>query len=155
LDVMGAGDDGLDLMGSKIELTDSRFLRCRGNGVSVGEHSEVSASRSLIARSTRAFLLKNASTLSASEILAQANDVGVRLENESSWYVGSSALRLDEVHMLNTRLLFDGPRSTTTGELIDRLGENDLDTLRSDVLDIRSWSSLDATLNQLEQRRIQ
>jgi hypothetical protein len=154
LDVTRAGDDGLDLMGSKVELSDSRFVRCKGNALSIGEHSEVSASRSFVARSGRVFLLKNASTLNASELLAHSNDVGVRVENESSWYVGSSSLRLDEVHMLNTRLKFDGARSTTTGELIDRLGENDLDGVRRDVLELPNWSSLEAAINQLEQEKV-
>lgn len=154
LDVIGAGDDGLDLMGSKVEVVDSRFIRCRGNGLSIGEHSDVTALRNLMARGTRAIQLKNSSSLSASEILAYANDVGIRLENESMWYVGTSSLRLDEVHVLRTKLPFDGSRATTTGELSDRLGNDDLDSLRRDVLEIGQWAALDGAIDRLEQRRV-
>jgi hypothetical protein len=151
IEVIGAGDDGLDLMGSRIEIADSQFIKCKDNGVSIGEQSDVTAVRNLMARGGRAFLVKNASSLTASEILGYDNGVGIRLEHESSWYVGTSSLRLDRVHVVRTPHKFDGSLSTTAGRVIEQLAEDDLANLRRDSLKIRDWNALDGALDRLEE----
>ncbi|HMA92172.1 MAG TPA: right-handed parallel beta-helix repeat-containing protein, partial [Polyangiaceae bacterium] len=148
-----AGDDAIDLMGSRVQVTDSLFVKCAGNGLSVGEQSEVSVARSVVARGARAILLKNASQLSVSELLSYGNEAGIRLENESLWYVGSSNLNLSGTHVVKSKQAFDGSQSTTKGVLIERLNESDLPDLRRDVMKIEDWNSVDQALDRLEQRR--
>lgn len=151
--VSNAGDDGLDLMGSRVELSDSAMLNCHGNGLSIGEHSDVSATRTLAALGTRAVLLKNASTLATSEVLSYANGTAVRLENESLWYVGESTLKLHDTHAVKTtQAVFDGSKSTTKGELSEQLQDADLRELRH-VLQIDSWAALEGALDNLKLRR--
>ena len=79
LTVVGVGGDCLQSMGSRIELTDSRFVACHENALSLGEHSDVTVTRSLFARSARAVRLKNASSLTASELLVYASAQGAQL----------------------------------------------------------------------------
>jgi hypothetical protein len=153
LDVVHAGDDGLDLMSSNVQVSGSRLVRCAGNGISIGERSDVTASRTLMARGRRGILIKNDSTLNASEILAYGNDVGIRLEDESLWYVGTSRLRLDAVHVVKTARPFDGSKTTTTGDIVDQLQGGALDDLRRDTLEIPEWSALESMLDRVEQRR--
>lgn len=153
IQVNSAGDDGLDLMGSRLELSDAAFLKCKGNGLSIGEHSDVSATHALVAQGTRAVLLKNASTLSASELLSYGNTNAVRLENESLWYSGESTLKLHAAHAVKTaQSPFDGSRATTTGVLVEQLRDTDLRELRA-VLQLESWTALDSALDHLNLRR--
>lgn len=153
MQVTSAGDDGIDLMGSRLELFDSAFVKCKGNGLSIGEHSDVSATRSLVAQGMRAILVKNASTLSVSELLSYGNATAIRLENESRWYSGESTLKLHSVHAVKTtQALFDGSKATTKGVLVEQLRETDLRDLRA-MLQIGSWAALDSALDKLKLRR--
>jgi hypothetical protein len=153
LQVNSAGDDGVDLMGSHLDLVDSAFIKCKGNGLSVGEHSDVSGTRILVAHGMRAVLLKNASSLAASELLSYDNANAVRLENESLWYMGESQLKLHAAYAVKTsQTLFDGSKATTRGVLSERLQENDLRDLRA-LLQLDSWAALDSSLEQLRLRR--
>ena len=56
-----AGDEGLDLMASRIELSDSALLGCGGSGVSAGEETRVDIRDTLVAASKVGVLAKNAS----------------------------------------------------------------------------------------------
>ncbi len=153
--VVGAGNDCLELMGSRAEVIDSKFVRCQENALSVGEHSEVTATRTLMARGGRAIWLKNASSLTASELLVHTNNVAVRLESESLWYAGASNLRLDDAYLVQTPKRVDGSAANVVGQFLERLGERDLDGLRRDVIEVPEWSALDVALDRLEQRRAQ
>ena len=44
-----AGDDGLDLMGSRVTLRDSVVAGCRNNGISSGEETRLGVRSSLVA----------------------------------------------------------------------------------------------------------
>lgn len=151
--VIGAGDDGLEAMGARVEIDDSKFVKCHGNALSIGERSDVTSTRCLLARGERAILLKNTSSLTASESLVYGNGVGARVEPESLWYSGASSLRLHEVHLMKTPKKLDGATATVTGMFLDGLAEKDLDGLRREVVEVPEWSALDRALDRLEQRR--
>jgi hypothetical protein len=148
--IVGAGDDGIDLMGTRVELLDDRVVQCVGNGVSVGERSDVLMQRSLVARSARGLLLKNASSLSANEVLVYQNPVSVRQEPESEWYPGTSSLSVDNVCAVETKVLFDGIKKPKSGTIKQTLGLDDLPQLRQALLGEGEWNELEVALKDMQ-----
>jgi uncharacterized small protein (DUF1192 family) len=148
--IAGAGRDGLVLMGSRLELVDSRIVNCTGNAIAVGERSDLLARRDLIARAARALLLKNDSSVSANELLAYQNQVAVRQEPETGWYPGASSLSVDGVYAVESKILFDGLKKPKSGSIQSKLGLDDLVTLHQALLGDGEWSELEVMLNDLE-----
>jgi hypothetical protein len=148
--IVGTGDDGLDLMGTRVEMRDSRIVDCKGNGVSAGERSDVLLQRDLIARSTRGLLLKNGSSISANEVIAFQNQVAVRQEPETGWYPGSSVLSVDRVYAIDSKQLFDGIKKPKSGSIAQHLGADELPQLRQSLLGEGEWSELEIMLKGME-----
>jgi hypothetical protein len=148
--VVGAGDDALDLMGTRVDLHDGKLLRCKGNGVSAGERSDVLLQRALIADSGRAVLLKNASAVRANDVLAFRNQVAVRQEPETEWYTGGSSLSVSEFYAVKIQTPLEGAKKPKAGTMKDILGPDDLSSLRSSLLGQGEWNELEILLERLE-----
>jgi hypothetical protein len=147
-----AGDDALDLMGTRADLHDGTLLRCKGNGVSAGERSDVVIQRTLIADSGRAILLKNASSVRATDVLGFRNQVAVRQEPETEWYSGGSSLSVTEFYALKTQTPLEGAKKPKAGTMKSILGPDDLSSLREALLGEGEWNELELLLGRLEQK---
>jgi hypothetical protein len=148
--MVGVGDDALDLMGTHVELRDDIVLGCKGNGISAGERSDVNVQRSLIARATRAVLLKNASSVNANEVAVYQSVTVVRQEPESEWYPGSSVLSVEAVHAVDSAKLFDGIKKPKSGTIKPHLGLDDLPQLRQLLLGEGEWNELEGLLKDIQ-----
>jgi len=65
--IFGAGDEGVDLMGARIEMVDSLVVGAGDNAISAGEETALRMHDSLLARSRVGVLAKNASRLELPE----------------------------------------------------------------------------------------
>ena len=61
--VANAGDDGIDLMGSEVDVFDSTLVGVKQNGVSAGEQTRVKVRHSVISDTKVGVLAKNASNV--------------------------------------------------------------------------------------------
>ncbi len=148
LRISGAGDDALDMMGSRVRLGDSIVLGAGGNAISAGEESVVSIENTLVATSKVGVLAKNAAKVSLSGSVLFRNGTGVRTYQRTVRYAGDSevtanvlfvadstkdAVRRDdrESDMLDRgRVLLDLPRRG----VLDHVLEN--------VLELSDWQEL-------------
>jgi muconolactone delta-isomerase len=148
--MVNVGDDGLDLMGSRVEVQDGTILQCQGNGISAGERSDVLLRRELIAKATRAVLLKNGSSVSVSDVAVYQAGTVIRQEPESEWYPGTSVLSVESMNAIDSKLLFDGIKKPKSGVIRLQLGLDDLPQLRQSLLGEGEWNELEAYLKNLQ-----
>jgi hypothetical protein len=148
--MVSIGDDGLDLMGSRVEMHDGTILQCKGNAVSAGERSDVLLRRELIAKATRAVLLKNGSSVSTSEVAVYQAGTVIRQEPESEWYPGTSVLSVESMNAIDSKVLFDGIKKPKSGVIRQQLGLDDLPQLRQSLLGEGEWNELEAYLTSLQ-----
>lgn len=148
LKVVGSGDDGLDLMGTELELTHSVLLDSLGNGISAGEESRVRVKDSLIADSRVGTLAKNASRVSFSHSLLYRDRIGLRLEQKALYYAAQSSIdgKGLAIASAQTPISLDkeaehakSPRPVFTS---DYRAQPALDRLRKD-LGLTGWQALD------------
>jgi len=99
--VNGAGDECLDLMGSRLNVRDSRFTDCGGSAVSAGEGSKVNLVDSYLGGGTVGLLVKNASKALVDGVLFHNLGVAVQVEVESDRYEKRSKLRGDVLLVLD------------------------------------------------------
>lgn len=104
LQVLTAGDDGLDLMGSDIKLKNSRFIQCQGNGLSAGEESHVQVQNVLFAHSGTGILSKHASSVQVLNSLSYGNQQGLEVYQPSPNYPGASRLTGKAFYLLNNQI---------------------------------------------------
>ncbi|CAN0566055.1 unnamed protein product, partial [Laminaria digitata] len=95
LRVHQAGDECLDLMGAKIEVTDSVLLGCTNNAVSAGEDSAVTLDGLLIGRSKVAVLAKNASNVWLSRSVVFEGKHALRTNKKDVHYQRPSRLEAE------------------------------------------------------------
>jgi hypothetical protein len=151
LTVVNAGDECVDLMGSRVLLQDARLLRWGGSAVSAGEQTEAVLRDSLLARGREGVLVRNASTVLLEDVLFYRNAVGVRIEQQSPAYPGKSQVRGPVLHAVQCGQQVETPgrRLKTVGRIETELLPGELEPLRSRVLGLASWTGLDAELDRL------
>ncbi len=148
LRVVNAGDDALDLMGSRVRLDDSIILNAHGNGISAGEQSHVEVRNTLIANSSVGVLAKNAAHVSLSGSVLFRNVVGVETYQRTVRYAGASEVSANVLFVAESkksavkrrdreedvldqgRVLLDLPRAGV------------LDHVLSNVLELSDWQDL-------------
>lgn len=148
LRLLEAGDDGIDLMGSRLMLRDSVILGAHGNGISGGEESVVKVHNTLVASCGVGVLAKNAAKISLSGSLLFQNETGVRSYQRTVRYAGESEVTADVLFVAGSR---KGPverddRDTDRLDrgrvLLDLPQPGVLDHLLQDVLELESWQEL-------------
>ncbi|PIQ28315.1 hypothetical protein COW36_04225 [bacterium (Candidatus Blackallbacteria) CG17_big_fil_post_rev_8_21_14_2_50_48_46] len=92
LKIEGAGDDGLDLMGTELSLKKAAIRQCLGNGVSAGEETQVQLEQTLIAAGGVGLLAKNASVIHIDSSLLYGNRTGLKIYQASPHYGGLSRI---------------------------------------------------------------
>ena len=144
-----AKDEGLDLMGSKLELVDSVFLGCSGNGISAGEETDLRVRDTLVAGSKVGALAKNASVVELSDSLLYRNEVGIQVYRRDVRFQGDSKVSSDVLFVVDSEKGVkrdDSSRdSLDLGRIQRRLPQAGvLDHLAKDVLALQSWEELPA-----------
>lgn len=142
-----AGDDALDLMGSRVVLADAVLVDLRGNGVSAGEQSEVAVHDTLIADAAVGLLAKNDSHIAVDGSLIFRAKTGVRVYTRSVRFEGDSRVRADVLFVVGSELPVRrddrGEQALDVGRVQVRLPRHDsLVHLREDVLALTDWAEL-------------
>jgi hypothetical protein len=148
VDVTRVGDDGIDSMGSKLFIASSTVIDCGGNGLSVGEESDVTVRNSLVARTSVGVLAKNASNVSLSGSVLYDNERGVRVYKRTVRYAGDSSIGANVLFIVgSSKKAVD--RDDKKHDVLD-LGRVQLslpqpgvlDHVRDDVLALPDWRKL-------------
>jgi len=149
--VVGARQEGLDLMGGNIALTDSRLLDCGGNGISAGSGARLGVTRVLVAGSRVGLLAKSGAHVRLDQVLFHEDDVAVNVRVTGEHWPGSSRVAAHRTfaEACGTRLTVeDGPLDRTP-KLRHPLAESALSDLRDDVLGLARWTDLEQELARL------
>jgi hypothetical protein len=144
-----AKDEGLDLMGSRLELVDGVLLGCGGNGISAGEETELRVRDTLVAGSKVGALAKNASEVELSDSLLYQNKTGIQVYRRDVRFQGDSRVSSDVLFVVDSQKAVkrdDLSRdSLDVGRIQRRLPRTGvLDHLAKDVLALDGWEGLPA-----------
>jgi hypothetical protein len=146
--LINVGDDGLDLMGSRVTLSDSVILGAQGNGISGGEESVVKVHNTLIADSSVGVLAKNAAKIAVSGSVLYRNETGVRTYQRTVRYAGDSEVTADVLFIAESRKKpvkrgdREGDRLDRGRVLLDLPQPGVLDHVLEDVLELSGWQEL-------------
>lgn len=145
--VIDAGDDAIDLMGTRAEVTGSVLIGMRGNGVSAGEESRASIQDTLIADALVGALAKNASELDLDGSLLYRTATGVRIYKRTVRYEGDSKVSADVLFVVDSKRAVQREDGAGIGLDVGRaqLGwprHGALDHLRDNVLLLSDWEAL-------------
>jgi hypothetical protein len=154
LHVRRVGDDALDLMGSNVDLSDSIFSSCKGNGISSGEESRATVRNTLVADSRVGVLIKNASSARLFSTMLFRNHIGVRVYQREVRFEGESRVEADVLFVVNSERAVK--RSDRSRDLLDAgriqrgFPQNGaLDNLCENVIGLRHWGQLSDWLETL------
>jgi hypothetical protein len=148
LRLLDVGDDGLDLMGSRLTLRDSVIIGAQGNGISGGEESVVKVQNTLVANCAVGVLAKNAAKISLSGSVLFANETGVRSYQRTVRYAGDSEVTADVLFVAASRKKpvkrddREGDRLDRGRVLLDLPQPGVLDHVLQDVIEIGNWQEL-------------
>ncbi len=152
--VLRAGDEGLDLMGSRVELVDGVLVGCSGNGISAGEESHLRVRDTLVAVSKVGALAKNASVVEMSGSLLYKNKIGIQVYRRDVRFQGESKVSSDVLFVVDSQKGIkrdDRSRdSLDLGRIQRRLPQAGvLEHLAKDVLALKSWEGLPAWVDSI------
>jgi hypothetical protein len=148
LRIVNAGDDSIDLMGSRITLSDSTLLGAEGNGISAGEESQVNIQNTLIADCAVGVLAKNAAHVSLSGSVLFRNGTGVRSYQRTVRYAGDSEVTANVLFIAQSRkeaVKRDDRKADALDRgrvLMDLPQPGVLDHVLQNVLEISDWQEL-------------
>jgi hypothetical protein len=153
IEVVDAGDDAVDLMGTRAEIEGSVLVGMRGNGISAGELSHVAVQDTLIADALVGALAKNASEIDIDGSLLYRTTTGVRIYKRTVRYEGDSKVSADVLFVVDSKRAVQREDGSMLGLDLGRaqLGwprHDALDHLRDNVLQLESWEGLGAWLAQ-------
>ena len=97
LTVTGAGNDGLDLMSSKVALGDVSISLAADKGISVGEKSNITARQLAIERSAIGLAAKDRSRIRLTDARFTDNDVAIDAYVKHPMYGGPGLVELRRV----------------------------------------------------------
>ncbi len=141
--VFGAGDDCLDLMGTRLDVRRAKLTGCVGNALSAGERSHVQAYGMLAGASRTGVLVKNNSRVELEGSLLWRCNTGVEIDSRQGRYEGKSRVSWEQPFAIDcerfSRVRDGGDRRLGS---FAQPGRDDLPTLRSQVLGVSSWDEL-------------
>jgi hypothetical protein len=148
MDITGAGDDGLDLMGARVEFSDSVIAGAAGNGISSGEESEVTVRNALVASGGVGVLVKNASRAYLYGSMLFGNGTGVEVYQRTVRFEGENRVTADVLFVVESLKKSidrkDRARDDLDlGRIQTHLPRGDsLASLKNDVLELSQWDDL-------------
>jgi CotH protein len=156
--IIQADDEALDLMGSRLELSDSVIIGAHGNGISAGEESVVHVQSTLVADCAVGVLAKNAADVAFASSVLYNNETGVRSYQRTVRYAGDSEITADVLYVAESRKKAvkrddrEGDRLDQGRVLVDLPQPGVLSHMREDVLELGSWQDLKSwTVEQREE----
>jgi len=158
--IIGPGDDGLDLMGSRVKLSDSVILGAAGNGISGGEESQVDVQNSLVADCKVGVLAKNAAHVALSGSLLFRNATGVHTYQRTVRYEGPSEVTANVLFVVGSSAsaVDRDDRSRDTLDqgrvLLDLPQRGALDHVLDDVLELSDWQELPRWIDEQKAQAI-
>lgn len=164
LRVVDAGDDGLDLMGTDVEVSDSVLIGCKGNGVSAGEESNVTVRNSIVAETRIGVQAKNASNVTLNGTVILNIDIGVRTYQKTVRYAGDSRVAANVLYVVDARKQAV-KRKDRDGDLDEvRLDEGrvlqalprrgDLEHVLENVVQLPTWEELPAWVSRIQKEAV-
>jgi hypothetical protein len=156
LRVIGAGDDGLDLMGVHLRIEDSLVAAVMNNGISAGEESEVTATSLVVAHAKTGILAKNASRVRLVRALVGYTQVALRARHRETRYAGPSHVSAAETFIVDAVDVDQAEEGSTVdiAPLRTELpGEGELGHVLGRVLGARRWDEVASVLAALGARR--
>jgi hypothetical protein len=149
--VLRAGDDGLDLMGGRLEVSDAVVVGAVNNAVSAGEEVELSLASCLLAGSGAGLRAKNGSRVTISSSLLYQDQLGLAVENPSAYYPTRSRLLSDGLGLVDVEQEMHIAKRVERRVELSRVlrtlsDEAGLARLRSEVLGLADWSDLPALI---------
>lgn len=160
LRMVNMGDEALDLMGSRVLLSDSVLLDARGNGISSGEESQVNVKNTLIAETNVAVLAKNASVVALSGSVLYKNGTGVRTYQRTVRYAGDSEVNANVLFVAESKKAAvkrddkSGDRLDQGRVLLDLPRPGVLEHVLQDVLELSDWQELPRFVEDQKERAI-
>lgn len=151
--VVGAGDDCVDLMGSKLQMQDGLLAACTNNGISAGEETELTANGVVVADAKTGLLVKNASQVRILRSLLFRTKRGLRARREQLHYGGGTRIGVSEVFVAASDVPVDQDKHSTieSAQVITEMPQgSQLEHLRAQVLRIASWVDLGKYLEVVE-----
>lgn len=157
LTVLGAGDDGLDAMGSELRVRETLLVDCKGNGISAGEQSRLKVLDTLVAGAQVGALAKNASEIGLEGVLLMNNQVGVRVYSRTNRYLGQSAINAGVLFVVGSERPYKEDKESKgrvdIGRIQQRLPHNGaLNQLLEDVLGLSNWNELEGYLAAIREK---
>ena len=148
LRVIGAGDDCLDLMTSRLRLTDSLLAACTHNAISAGEETSLAALGVVFASSRTGVLSKNHSDVRLSRSVMFGLHVGMRADGREVRYSGESRIGADEIYAVDCEKVEDAAHgaSIDLGRVQAALPPGSALGHLAQALGIDDWSGLPAYL---------
>lgn len=156
--IQNAGDDGIDLMDSKIRVSDSVVLGCFQHGISAGEHSSLQATDFLVAWSRNGIFAKDSSHVQIETGLLMHNDTGVRVGKPTGLYGDDVEVAANILYILGAqKSVVRGDRKKNKLDdgqiLFGFVDERPLRHLFDDVLNIKDSKQLDGWMKEREARQ--
>ncbi|MBN1611336.1 MAG: CotH kinase family protein [Polyangiaceae bacterium] len=151
LTVANAARNGIDLRGAHAELRRARLVGCRGVALSADMATDLSLRDSLLATAGQGIVLQGSSTASLDGVLLYRNGVGARVEPEPDPDAGPSRLSGTVLYAVRCAqaISLPGRRHTTLERVAEQIENGALEALRTGVLGLRDWTSLDAWVDSL------
>ncbi|HSA24728.1 MAG TPA: hypothetical protein P5076_24925, partial [Myxococcota bacterium] len=149
LRLLRAGDDGLDLMGGELSVSDAVVVGAAGNAVSAGEEVELALGSSLLASARTGLRVKNGARVTCSGSLVFEAETGLAVEGPTPYYPLLPRLLADDLGLvavkeeshLSRRVARRVELSRVFRTLSDAGG---LARLRREVLGLADWGGLEA-----------
>jgi hypothetical protein len=151
LTVVGARQEGLDVNGGRVALSDSRLLDCRGNALSAGSGARIDVTGTLLAGSRVGLLVKGGAVARLDGVLFYDDGTAAVLRTVDDRASRRTRLLPGEAYRASCpeAIRIEGTRSGPAPVLLHPLPDSALGTLRSDVLGLDDWSTLDRGLAAL------
>ncbi len=155
LRLVNVGDDGVDTMGSELNISDCLLVGLKGNGISAGEESRLNVRNTVIAEAKVGALTKNASTLSLSGSILLNNRIGVRSYQRTVRYEADSHIHANVLFVVGSekRAIKRQDRDKDrmdSGRVQQALPQpGTLDHVLENVLQLSDWQQLEAKIAEV------
>jgi hypothetical protein len=148
LTVLKVGGDGIAVTGSQAVLKNAQILAANGNSISVGQVATFSLQDSLLAGAKCGMFVHEGATLEHARVLLYNDEVGAHLEASDDMFPGKAHLKGDVLYAVRCKTPFEGEgkRHKTPDQVVSALAQPEFEYLRTQVLDLPSWDSLDKAI---------
>lgn len=148
LTVLKVGRDGIVVTGSQAVLKNSQILAAKDNAIAVGQVATVSLQDSLLAGAKYGLFVHEAATVEHARVLLYNDEVGAHVEASNDMFPGKAHLKGDVFYAVQCKTPFEGEgkRHKSPDKVVSELAQPEFEYLRTQVLELPSWDSLDKAI---------